>query len=202
MTYKVYLAGPITGLTYDGAEDWRQYTKIKLANNYLVGACKVDTDGDGDCPACARPANRSDAGLRLAPLCRSYVEPTGIVGYSPLRAKDYLLDRGVLSGHPDAYADQVLSSAKGILSRDRWDVATCDAMLVNFIGAEKISVGTVMEIAYADAYRKPVIVAMEQDNIHHHAMLDQSVGWIADDLDFAIDLTKAILLPDGVTVRT
>ena len=27
----VYLAGPITGLTYDGAADWREYAKTKLA---------------------------------------------------------------------------------------------------------------------------------------------------------------------------
>ena len=27
----VYLAGPITGLTYDGATDWRAYAKARLA---------------------------------------------------------------------------------------------------------------------------------------------------------------------------
>lgn len=154
---KVYLAGPITGLTFGEAEDWRSFAKRQLAD-------------------------------------------ANITGYSPLRAKDYLLERGVLSGHPDAYNDQVLSSAKGILNRDRWDVMTCDAMLVNFLGATATSIGTVMEIAYADAYRKPVVVVMEEENLHHHAMLDSSVGWIVTDLDFGIELVKAILLPDGVKV--
>lgn len=137
---------------------------------------------------------------------RSYakanLDENGITGYSPLRAKDYLLSAGILSGHPDAYKDQVLSSAKGILNRDRWDVMTCDAMLVNLLGAERVSVGTVMEIAYADAFRKPTVVVMEEDNIHHHAMLDTAVGWIVDDLDFGIELVKAILLPDGIKVPT
>lgn len=154
---KVYLAGPITGLTFGEAEDWRSYAKRQLAT-------------------------------------------ANITGYSPLRAKDYLLERGVLSGHPGAYNDQVLSSAKGILNRDRWDVMTCDVMLVNFLGATATSIGTVMEIAYADAYRKPVVVVMEHENLHHHAMLDSSVGWIVTDLDFGIELVKAILLPDGVKV--
>lgn len=154
---KVYLAGPITGLTLVDAQDWRSYARKRLKEH-----------------------------------------SQDIEGFSPLRAKDYLLDRGVLSGHPDAYADRVLSSAKGILSRDRWDVMTCDAVLVNFIGAQAVSIGTVMEIAYADAFRKPCIVAMEEGNLHHHAMLDTSVGWICDGLDLAIDVTAAILLPDGV----
>ena len=160
--FKVYLAGPITGLTFEDAADWREYAKQKLA---------------------------------------TYREGFGILGYSPLRAKDYLLERGILSGHPDAYTDQVLSSAKGILTRDHWDVSTCDMVLVNFLGATSVSIGTVMEIAYASAYRKPVVVAMERDNVHVHAMLTESVGWVVDDLDYACDLVKAILLPDGIKVR-
>lgn len=154
---KVYLAGPITGLTFGDAQDWRSYAKTRLAES-------------------------------------------GIDGYSPLRAKDYLLERGVLSGHPDAYTDQVLSSAKGILNRDRWDVMTCDIMFVNLLGSTATSIGTVMEIAYADAFRKPAVVVMEEDNAHHHAMLDSAVGWITTDLDFGLDLVKAILLPDGVKI--
>lgn len=154
---KVYLAGPITGLTFGDAQDWRSYAKESLAES-------------------------------------------GITGYSPLRAKDYLLERGVLSGHPDAYNDQILSSAKGILNRDRWDVMTCDLMFVNLLAATTTSIGTVMEIAYADAYRKPTVVVMEDDNPHHHAMLDSSVGWITNDLEFGLELVKAILLPDGIKI--
>jgi hypothetical protein len=73
-------------------------------------------------------------------------EPTGIVGYSPMRAKEYLAGLGVLSGDPSAYENFILSSAKGITYRDSWDVATCDLMLVNLMGAETISIGTVLEV--------------------------------------------------------
>lgn len=126
---------------------------------------------------------------------------TGIIGFSPMRAKDYLKKVGTIQAHPDAYNDYILSSAKGIMYRDSWDCATADLILVNFMGATQISVGTVMEIAMGWAYRKPVVVAMEDDNIHHHAMLDVAAGWICPDLDYAIEITKAILLPDGVTVQ-
>src|SRR5882672_4250192 len=184
----VYLAGAITGLTAAEAIDWRDKVKHDLAfNKRLVeeGLYPSHTVGQEEAPE----------GFRYA------YDPTGIVGFSPMRAKDYLLERGVLSGHPEAYEDQVLSSAKGILTRDRWDVMkNCDLVLVNLIGATKVSIGTVMEIAYADANRTPCVVAMEDDNVHHHAMLDTAVGWIAKDLDFAVEIVKAILLPDGISI--
>jgi nucleoside 2-deoxyribosyltransferase len=170
---KVYLAGPITGLTFGEAASWREYVIPKLA----------------------APVRHPNV------LLHQDAPPSGIVGWSPLRAKDYLLERGVLSGHPGAYTDQVLSSAKGILTRDHWDVQTCDMMLVNLLGATTISIGTVLEIGMAHEARKPMVVAMEEDNVHNHAMLNTAVGWIVDDLDYAVDLVRAILLPDGVRVR-
>lgn len=126
--------------------------------------------------------------------------PTGLVGYSPMRAKDYLKSAGVLSGKADAYDEYVLSSAKGITARDSWDVATSDLIFVNLLGSEKVSIGTVLEIGMAYAARKPIVAAIEQDNVHRHVMLDTMVPWIVDDLDYAIDIAKAILLPDGVKV--
>lgn len=193
-TKKVYLAGPITGLDFAGSTDWRNYAKQKLAGGEWY--CRRDTDGDGDCPSCVSRHPHLD----LRPTCQRQTPETGIVGYSPMRAKDYLAEVGVLSGHPSAYDDYILSSSKGIMYRDHWDCQTADLILVNFMGADKISVGTVMEIAFGFAYRKPVVIAMEEENIHHHAMLDVAAGWICPSLDYAIDVTKAILLPDGVKV--
>lgn len=160
--HKVYLAGPITGLTFGECTEWREYVKPRLA---------------------------VAQGLE-----------TGIVGWSPMRAKDYLLEAGKLSGRAEAYDMYVLSTAKGITYRDSWDVATCDLVLVNLLGAEAVSIGTVLEIGMAWTQRKPTIVVMEEGNVHHHAMLDTMAGWITDDLDYAVELTKAILLPDGVKV--
>lgn len=34
-TYKVYLSGPITGLTYDEGNDWREYATKRLKNNIV-----------------------------------------------------------------------------------------------------------------------------------------------------------------------
>lgn len=125
---------------------------------------------------------------------------TGIIGYSPMRAKDYLSEMGVLSGRPEAYEDYVLSSAKGIMARDSWDVRTADLVFVNLLGTTKASIGTCMEIGMGYALNKPMVVCMERENVHQHPMLNTAAGWIVDDLDFGLDIVKAILLPDKIKV--
>ena len=149
---KVYLAGPISGLTFGESTDWRVAVRRELAD-------------------------------------------VGIDAFSPLRAKDFLASEGALEG---SYEHHPLSTAKGILTRDRWDVLTADLVLVNLVGAERISIGTVMEIAYADSVRTPVVLAMEPGNAHTHPMLEQASGYIVHTLEEAVAITKAILLPEAV----
>lgn len=158
---KVYLAGPITGLTYDDAQDWR------------------------------------DDAARV-------LEEHGIEALSPLRGKDYLRPLGTLDDAGDmtksAYAmnkEWPLSTPKGITMRDHNDVRNADAVLAYLKGAEKVSVGTVMEIAWAFAYRVPSIVVYEDGNPHQHAMINESSGLVLDDLDLAIRCILTIVHGKG-----
>ena len=147
MPKTVYLAGPITGQSYDGATGWRE-----------------------------------DATRRFG--------ERGIVGLSPMRGKRYL------KGVPhigDSYEETILSGAKGITACDRWDCMRCDVLLVNFIGAERVSIGTCMEIAWADAYRKPIVVAMEKNDWHDHAMIREVTGFLCPSLEAALTTVEAIL---------
>lgn len=147
---KVYLAGAISGLTYDNAEDWRA-------------------------------------------LAREFLDAHGIAGYSPLRAKDYLRSEGVLE---QSYAHTPFSSDRGIMTRDHWDCMTSDLILVNLLGTTRVSVGTVMEIAWGFAYRKPVVVAMEDaNNLHEHPMIREAIGFRFNTLFDALHATRCILLP-------
>lgn len=145
--YLVYLAGPITGLTYEGASDWREWVAARF--------------------------------------------PAYIVAVSPLRGKDYLPRGTALADH----YEPALSTTKGITTRDRFDVMRADLILVNFLGATRVSIGTVMEIAWADMLRKPIVVAMEPGNIHEHGMLKESSGFIVPSLEEAIEVIKAVLDP-------
>lgn len=146
----VYLAGPITGQTFEGCTDWRQFA--------------------------------------IKDLRRS-----GITGLSPLRGKEYLKKVGVLG---DEYQDIPLSTARAITTRDRWDATRCDIILVNLLGATRVSIGTVMELAWADSCRIPSIVVIEPEgNLHDHSMLKEVMGFRVDTLEKGLHIAKAILTP-------
>lgn len=149
MKPKVYLAGPISGLTLDDAQDWRDSVRAALAPE--------------------------------------------IEGFSPLRGKKYLQSAGILEG---SYEQWPMSTARAILERDHWDCRTADAILVNLIGAGSISKGTIMEIAFASAYRKPLVLAMEKTgNPHDHPMVVEAATARVYTLADTIVCLRTILLP-------
>jgi nucleoside 2-deoxyribosyltransferase len=148
---KVYLAGPITGLDYKGATDWRAYAKQSL-------------------------------------------QDLGILALSPMRGKEYLAHVTKFTADGDEYRPfSVMSSNRGITTRDRWDATTCDVLLVNFLGARQVSIGTVMEIAWADAHRIPIVCCMEPEgNPHEHGMITEVIGFRCVTLDEGIHVIKGI----------
>jgi nucleoside 2-deoxyribosyltransferase len=148
MNYAVYLAGPITGLAYEAATDWRENVITSL--------------------------------------------PEHIKGLSPMRGKQYLGNEAYIK---DSYSEHVMSTTKAIVTRDRFDATRCDVLLVNLVGATKVSIGTVMEIAWADAARIPIVVAMEKGNVHEHGMLVQVSGYVVETLEEAVSIVKHILTP-------
>ena len=152
----VYLAGPITGLTYDEGSDWRVAVKEELADH-------------------------------------------GIEAFSPLRAKEYLRVYGQLDSAGTTKSKYLghhpLSDPPGIVARDRNDCTRKDMVLVNFLGAEIVSIGTCIELGWADAARVPIVIVMEEDNIHRHSLVNQLAGYITTDLEDALAIVKAVLLP-------
>ena len=119
----------------------------------------------------------------------------GIAAASPLRGKNHLKDTTVL--HKQGYEGNVMSTARGITTRDRWDVMTCDLMIMNLLGAETGSIGCSMEIAWADILRKPVILVMEaENNPHEHAMLLQCISYRVETLEEAVEVARKVLIYD------
>ena len=122
----------------------------------------------------------------------------GIEGLSPMRGKDYLIAIAKdipFTSDGDKYAVcSPLSTNRGITTRDRFDTTRCDVILVNLLGAKQVSIGTVMEIAWADLCRTPIVAVMEKEgNPHHHGMVLDAIGFRADSLDEGIALCGAIL---------
>lgn len=121
---------------------------------------------------------------------KSKLKEWGVTGVSPMRGKEYLSLEKAIS---DEY-DMVLSCQKGIATRDRFDVTSCDIMLVNFLGAKKVSIGTIVEYGWADAARKPIITVIEKEgNPHDHSMIKELTGFRVENLDEGLLIAKAIL---------
>ena len=148
----VYLAGPITGLSYSGCTEWRAAAIERLATE-------------------------------------------GIKGLSPMRAKEYLSHLTNISGTGHDYGHLgVFASPRGVMTRDRFDCTRCDVLLVNLLGAKAVSIGTVMEIAWADGKRTPIIVAIEPSgNPHEHMMIHEAIGFRVESLEDALATAIAIL---------
>lgn len=148
----VYLAGAITGTSYNKCTEWREHIRLELGSKGNVWC------------------------------------------YSPMRAKDYLAGERELTG---SYEESLLSSQRGLFARDMNDCKTCDMVIVNLLGAKKVSIGTVMEITAFWWQRKPIVLIMEEDNIHNHPMIHEACPFTVHTLEEAIHVTMTILFPVG-----
>lgn len=149
----VYLSGPISGLTYAGAEDWRAGFAARLRD-------------------------------------------IGINGVSPLRGNAPTVLGGTISAHGRDFANKSpLLTPKAITDRDRFDATRCDLMLVNLLDAPRVSIGTMIEIGWADAHRIPILlVAPEQaGHPHDHLMVNEIASFRVSSLDDAIDVLAVVL---------
>ena len=109
---------------------------------------------------------------------------------SPMRGKDYLV--GETSIDSEEY-DTPSSCPKGVYTRDRWDSMRCDIMVANLLGVRRLSVGTMIEWAWANSQGTPVIMVMEEDNVHNHILVRGGPGFRVSTLEEAAELTKAML---------
>lgn len=112
-----------------------------------------------------------------------------------MRNKEYLKRKRKIRG---SYEDMPMSSQKGLTTRDRHDCTTSDLIIVNLSGAEIVSVGTMIEIGWADANRIPIILVMDNKNPHDHPMVKECAGYIVDNMDEAIEIALSVL---GITLE-
>lgn len=120
-------------------------------------------------------------------------DTVGIKGLCPLRG---VVDAGIIftaTGDDEAHRKSNIGPRE-LMTRDRFDCLRCDVLLVNLLDAERVSIGTMMELAWADIKRTPVVCVMESGNVHEHAMVGEAIGWRCDTLQEGIDTVKRILL--------
>ena len=109
-----------------------------------------------------------------------------------MRNKAYL---SVEDKMKDSYSDYVMSSVNGINVRDYNDCKTSAAIFVNFLGCgTKVSIGTVMEIAWGRAFQIPVVIVMDENNVHKHSMLTFG-NIVVNSVEEGVDVITQLLLP-------
>jgi nucleoside 2-deoxyribosyltransferase len=116
-----------------------------------------------------------------------------------MRAKEALGRQDRISRNFNDYAKNgAFFTSRGIMTRDFNDVKRCDALLVNLLGykaEDRVSAGTIMELAWAYAFQKPAVVAIEASGNPHdnHPMIHEAMPFRVTTLDEAIDAVAVIL---------
>ncbi|HCA51619.1 MAG TPA: hypothetical protein DEP24_00910 [Mycobacterium sp.] len=159
----VYLAGPILGCTKGEANDWRKY---------------VDD----------RVSKRLD--ITMPPEMDCWVR-SKIRGISPLRCEPI-----VGEVYTAIYDDPKFGTAKAIGVKNLYDTKAADIVLAYLpkpaAGKER-SLGTVLEIGWAKAIGKPVIIVTDDPFVQGHPVVQFCADWMLDDLDQAVDVIVGLL---------
>lgn len=110
---------------------------------------------------------------------------------SPMRGKDYLEHLDIIAKD---YPGKVMSCQRGIMTRDHFDTKRATLLVVNLLGADKVSIGTVMEMSWAWDNGIPIICMIEQEgNVHDHPMLRETIGFRVETEDEALHVVRTIL---------
>jgi len=110
-----------------------------------------------------------DTVVRLIEGKKTLLEKFGYEVFHPMLGKEFL--RNEIEFKSEGYKNPA-STNHAIFNRDLWMVAQSDIILADFTSSgERVSIGSMFELAWASAYNKHVIVVMDKDNIHRHAFV-------------------------------
>lgn len=125
-------------------------------------------------------------------LVSARLEAYGITGISPLRCEPLIGDRYDTS-HPDPR----FGTWEAIAAKNFFDVQTCDLTLGYFpydlTERDGISVGTVGELCWAFAIRRPTIRVSTHPKVTRHPVVTAVSNWKLSTLDEAVDVVLGLL---------
>lgn len=115
----------------------------------------------------------------------------GIAGISPLRCEPLVGERYLL-----VHQDPRFGTARAIASKNFFDVQSCDmtlAYMPRAINERRLSIGTLCELAWAHALRKPTILVSDYDFVLEHPVVQANCSWILSTIDEALDVAIGVL---------
>lgn len=113
----------------------------------------------------------------------------GIQGISPLRCEP----PGISGVYAGSYDDPKFGTLKAIASKNVFDTRECTLTLCYMPAEMPLSVGTLIELALAYAYGKPVILVTDSPLLLGHPLVRQCAGWCLPTLDDAVELIIGLL---------
>jgi hypothetical protein len=112
---------------------------------------------------------------------------------NPMRGCRYLDDGTPIPAVQVQHTGIVMSTNKGIYTRDKRDCITSDAILMYFPDGAGASIGSSIEIGWADAFQIPIIGVASKDNVHRaHPMSEVACLW-CDTLEQGCQVIRSIL---------
>ena len=120
-------------------------------------------------------------------------EVLGSFGYevlTPMHGKDVL--RTETKFREADYRNPVATN-HAIYNRDRWMVHQADIVYANLLGASVVSIGTMMELAWASDNRKHVVLAMEEKNVHRHAFVLEAAEVVFETTEGSLAYLKSLV---------
>lgn len=124
-----------------------------------------------------------------------YLEDRGIKAVTPLRGKELIHDGSTVDMVKHSSIHDPKSITKSIVNRDRNDVVTSDAVLADLRDVSRVSIGSMVEFGWADAFRIPIITIMDRDNIHDHGFVRELSTYVVEDPEEALYLTIGMVNP-------
>lgn len=121
-----------------------------------------------------------------AKLARHFIK-----GISPLRCEPLVGERYGLT-----YEDPRFGTARAIASKNFMDVQQCDMTLCfmpKAMNERRLSMGTIIELAWAHALRKPTILVSDYDVLTAHPVVQACASWILPTLDDAVETIAGVL---------
>jgi len=113
----------------------------------------------------------------------------GFVVLSPMRRKEALARRFKDKELPPGGFRRPSLLDIALFRRDFLDVHRADIVLVNLLGAEDKSIGSVFELGWATNKGKLIVIVMDKDgNPHDHGFIKAVADVILDDLDKAVEM--------------
>lgn len=120
---------------------------------------------------------------------KTTLQDIGLEVFQPMTGKNAIRTEIGERFQPADFRAEVATN-HAIIERDRWMVEHCDLLYLDLTGVKNISIGCMMELAWAHLLGKYTIVIMEEGNIHRHAFVVEAADIVFDFPQKAIDYLK------------